>query len=120
MIAGMAMLRAPPHLAQVADVAAFLASDRASGITATTANVTCGLIPGQARPGSAGPGRPAQDLVQETFPRAWRRRDSFEGRGSGLAVVQLLPPRQRAVLILRDVLDWSARKAAGVRPPADL
>jgi hypothetical protein len=29
-----------------------------------------------------------------------------------LAVIQLLPPRQRAVLILRDVLDWSTREAA--------
>jgi enoyl-[acyl-carrier-protein] reductase (NADH) len=46
MIAGMAMLRRAPHLAQVADVAAFLASDRASGMTATMANVTWGLAPG--------------------------------------------------------------------------
>ena len=46
MIAGMAMLRRAPRLAQVADVAAFLASDRASGMTATMANVTCGLVPG--------------------------------------------------------------------------
>jgi NAD(P)-dependent dehydrogenase (short-subunit alcohol dehydrogenase family) len=46
MIAGMAMLRRAPQLAQVADVAAFLASDRASGMTATMANVTCGLVPG--------------------------------------------------------------------------
>ena len=29
-----------------------------------------------------------------------------------LAVVQLLPPRQRAVLILRDVLEWSAADTA--------
>ena len=46
MIAGMAMLRRAPRLAQVADVAAFLASDRASAMTATMANVTCGLVPG--------------------------------------------------------------------------
>jgi RNA polymerase sigma-70 factor (TIGR02960 family) len=31
-----------------------------------------------------------------------------------LAVMQLLPPRQRAVLILRDVLDWSANDAAAL------
>jgi RNA polymerase sigma-70 factor (ECF subfamily) len=29
-----------------------------------------------------------------------------------IAVIQLLPPRQRAVLILRDVLDWPANKVA--------
>jgi NAD(P)-dependent dehydrogenase (short-subunit alcohol dehydrogenase family) len=46
MIAGMAMLRRAPRLAQVADTATFLASDRASGITGTIVNVTCGLLPG--------------------------------------------------------------------------
>jgi NAD(P)-dependent dehydrogenase (short-subunit alcohol dehydrogenase family) len=45
-IAGMAMLRRAPRLAQVADAAAFLASDRAAGITGTIVNVTCGLLAG--------------------------------------------------------------------------
>lgn len=40
------MLGHSPYLAQVADVAAFLASDRAGGMTGTITNVTCGLVPG--------------------------------------------------------------------------
>jgi NAD(P)-dependent dehydrogenase (short-subunit alcohol dehydrogenase family) len=44
MIAGMAALRRAPRLADVADVAAFLASDRAAGITGTMTNVTSGLV----------------------------------------------------------------------------
>jgi RNA polymerase sigma-70 factor (TIGR02960 family) len=123
----------------------------------------------------------AEDLVQETFLRAWRNRGSFEG-GPGfrawlyriatnacldairrskrrlpslhsfaevpwlqpypdrlldelapseaephavvvaketieltfLAVIQLLPPRQRATLILRDLLGWSAGETASL------
>src|SRR6266581_9409418 len=39
MIAGMAALRRAPRLADVAEVAAFLASDRAAGMTGTMANV---------------------------------------------------------------------------------
>src|SRR4051794_13329680 len=31
-----------------------------------------------------------------------------------MAVIQLLPPRQRAVLILRDVLEWSAVETADI------
>jgi RNA polymerase sigma-70 factor (TIGR02960 family) len=121
----------------------------------------------------------AEDLVQETYLRAWRGRDSFAG-AEGLrawlykiatnacldalrarsrkpvtsyadlpflqpypdrlldeiapseeepdavvvgretialayvAMIQLLPARQRAVLILRDVLEWSAQETAGL------
>jgi RNA polymerase sigma-70 factor (TIGR02960 family) len=121
----------------------------------------------------------AEDLVQETYLRAWRHRDGFEGGSnfrawlyriatntcfdhlrstarrppvlhsfaevpwlqpypdrlldeiappedepdavvvaretielSFLAVIQALPPRQRAVLVLRGVLDWSAADTA--------
>jgi NAD(P)-dependent dehydrogenase (short-subunit alcohol dehydrogenase family) len=42
----MTMLRRAPRLAQVADAASFLASDRAGAITGTIVNVTCGLVPG--------------------------------------------------------------------------
>ena len=44
MIAGMAALRRTPRLADVGDVAAFLASDRAAGMTGSMTNVTCGLV----------------------------------------------------------------------------
>jgi NAD(P)-dependent dehydrogenase (short-subunit alcohol dehydrogenase family) len=46
MLGPMTMLKRVQRLGEVADTAAFLASDRASAITATFANVTCGLVPG--------------------------------------------------------------------------
>jgi NAD(P)-dependent dehydrogenase (short-subunit alcohol dehydrogenase family) len=45
-MAQMTMLRRMPALAQVAEVAAFLASDRAGAMTGTITNVTCGLVAG--------------------------------------------------------------------------
>jgi len=42
----MTMLGRAPALAQVADVAAFLASDRAGAMTGTITNVTCGMVLG--------------------------------------------------------------------------
>lgn len=41
---GAALLRRLPTLAEVANVAAFMASDRASAMTATIANLTCGTV----------------------------------------------------------------------------
>jgi enoyl-[acyl-carrier-protein] reductase (NADH) len=45
-LAQMTILRRAPRLAQVAEVAAFLASDRAGAMAGTITNVTCGLVPG--------------------------------------------------------------------------
>jgi GntR family transcriptional regulator/MocR family aminotransferase len=44
LIGGMAALGRAPRLQEVADAAAFLASDRASGTTGTVLNVTAGLV----------------------------------------------------------------------------
>ncbi|HZD72234.1 MAG TPA: SDR family oxidoreductase [Actinomycetes bacterium] len=45
-MARMTMLRRSPGLTRVAEVAAFLASERAAAMTGTITNVTCGLVPG--------------------------------------------------------------------------
>ena len=44
MIAGMSVLGRTPSLADVAETATFLASDRAGGITGTMTNVSAGLV----------------------------------------------------------------------------
>jgi 3-oxoacyl-[acyl-carrier protein] reductase len=41
---GRTLLRRLPRLAEVADAAALLASNRASAMTAAIANVTCGAL----------------------------------------------------------------------------
>jgi NAD(P)-dependent dehydrogenase (short-subunit alcohol dehydrogenase family) len=46
-IASMTMLRRAPGVQQIADTAAFLASDRAGAITSGIVNATCGLVPGR-------------------------------------------------------------------------
>jgi enoyl-[acyl-carrier-protein] reductase (NADH) len=43
-VAQMTMLHRAPALAQVAETAAFLASERAGGITGSIVNVTCGMV----------------------------------------------------------------------------
>jgi len=45
-IARMTMLRRAPSVVEVAETAAFLASDRASAITSQMVNATCGLVAG--------------------------------------------------------------------------
>jgi enoyl-[acyl-carrier-protein] reductase (NADH) len=44
MISSMSALRRTPRLADVAQTAVFLASDRAAGITGSMTNVTAGLV----------------------------------------------------------------------------
>jgi len=44
-IAGAAMLRRAPALQDIAETAAFLASDRSGSMTGTIVNATCGLVP---------------------------------------------------------------------------
>jgi RNA polymerase sigma-70 factor (ECF subfamily) len=55
-------------------------------------------------------------LLEEVAPAGEEPEAALVGRETieltYLAVIQLLPPRQRAVLILRDVLEWSAKETA--------
>jgi DNA-directed RNA polymerase specialized sigma24 family protein len=69
----------------------------------------------------------AEDLVQETYLRAWRAREQYDATRSSGAVIdrsslrlafaaalQHLSARQRGALILRDVLRFSASEVADI------
>ena len=92
----------------------------------TPCGVAGGGFPGCPRsPRPPGPSPHPDRLLDELAPSGTRpdavvvARETIEL--TFLAVIQLLPPRQRAVLILRDMLDWSAAGAPGglVRVGAD-
>ena len=81
-------------------------------------NVCLRAIERRARaPEALDPGEIAIARYFQPYPDRLMSADATveERESLGLAfvsVVQLLPPRQRAVLVLRDVLDWSAQEVA--------
>ncbi|MFI5709187.1 sigma factor [Kribbella sp. NPDC051620] len=79
----------------------------------------------------SGSNHDAEDLLQETMIRAWRastgttrRAPRYVPGSTGsppipASPLQVLPAKQRTVLILRDVLAWSAAETAEVLEPDD-
>ena len=99
LLEGRTLLRRLPTLAEVANMAAFMASDQAGAMTGTVVNLTCGSIPSsRASPaqrtwgravepspwrliGLVSCGRNARSSGRRTRPRGRRMTDRGRGRG---------------------------------------
>lgn len=91
-----------------------------AALTGRTRRTTTDRLVPAAKPGDA-PGAPLEDAFVEPCPPAfWSHEVGPEARLSAkesialafVALVQELPASQRAVLVLRDVLGWSAEETA--------
>jgi RNA polymerase sigma-70 factor (ECF subfamily) len=79
-------------------------------------NVCLRMLEQRARAGDIAPDGRLEPYPEHPAPASFEPAASIESEEAiGLAFIaamQLLPPKQRVVLVLRDVLDWSAREVA--------
>src|SRR5262249_8743795 len=85
-LAAMRMLRRSPRLAEIADTAAFLASDPAAGLTATCGNVTGGIFASGATGG--GPATPACPASGRQEGEPWAGRSVATTDAAGLLLAR--------------------------------